>query len=69
MQEGDPLLATDVLKDTKHHVMPCAPSIENLVREWYDGAVRVLEPEGIRVVNIRGYETETCWADYAGWRG
>ncbi len=64
VEQGDPLVAWLVEHKQKHHVMPCPPSIENLVKEWFVGAKEVLEARGVEVVHVRGYETESCWADY-----
>lgn len=66
VERADHLL--DWLKEdaSKVHVLDCPPSVENLVRVWYEGAVRLLEPLGVKVVHMRAYETETSWADYGG---
>ncbi len=64
VQQGDPLIGWLQHHGQKHHVMLHPPSIENLVADWFRGAVEVLSPYGIEVVHVRGYETASCWADF-----
>lgn len=65
-QRGDTIIPWLEVHNMKHHVMDESPTIENLVRVWFEGAREVLEPKGVRVLHIRGYETETSWADWGG---
>lgn len=50
--------------DSKHFIVDCPPTAENLSRLVYERAVELLEEHGVRVVAVRCYETPTCWADY-----
>jgi len=64
IQQGDPLEEWLDAHDQKHQVLDCPPSIENLTREWFDGAATLLAVHGIVVTKVRGYETAKCWAEY-----
>ena len=66
VQEGDPLLAPLLASGGKVVVVDAPPSIENFVRWVFNGAAIALDGTGVTVVHVRGYETPTSWADYAG---
>lgn len=63
---GDPLMSALVEAlpvDHKTVALDFVPTVENLAR----GAFRAIShklPDGVRLVNVRLYETPNCWADY-----
>lgn len=45
-------------------IIDTPPTIENLVRLVFNATNTLLEPDGIECVQVRGYETPMCFADY-----
>ena len=66
VEDGDPLIPALKALDTKTAVLDCPPSIENLVKIVFHESARMLGVLGLTVTHVRGYETPSCWADYAG---
>lgn len=65
VQESDPLLDWLILHEQKHFVVPVPPTAENLSELVHSEAVRLLEPLGIVVLNVRCWETPTSYADFS----
>lgn len=42
------------------------PTAENIARELFEIARKLLEQHAIIVVHVRVYETPNCWSDYDG---
>lgn len=68
LQQGDPMLAwldtCGITPAPKHFVLVLPPTAENLARYMYQVATSLLLPMGVRVINVRCWETPGCWADY-----
>lgn len=63
-QVGDPIIPFLEANSQKYVVMEDPPTVENLVKVWYEGAAELLEPHNITVTKVRAYETPNCWADW-----
>lgn len=61
----DPILSALFFKhsDQKYYQVPFEPTAENLSRHIANVAQNLLTKFGIKVVNLRLYETPNCWAD------
>jgi len=61
----DPLWrAKDVLGSKPPYILPDNPTAENIAKLIFAVSVVKLEDTGIKVLNVRIYETPNCWADY-----
>ncbi len=67
VEKGDPMEEWLKAHDQKHLVVDFSPTIENLVRHWFAGAAKILQPLGVQVVKVKAFETPFCWAEYSGW--
>lgn len=61
----DPIMSELFFKhsDQKYHAVSFEPTAENLSKYIADSAQQMLTVFGIKVVNVRLYETPNCWAD------
>jgi 6-pyruvoyltetrahydropterin/6-carboxytetrahydropterin synthase len=56
------LIALCLEEGWKLHVMACNPTSENIARELFDSASRLL-PSTTRVEAVRVFETPNCWSE------
>lgn len=66
--EGAPtgMQREQLIGDRDPWVMEGAPTAENIAKEIFSTASRLLNVEGLSVQNVRVYETPNCWADWSG---
>lgn len=65
VQRGDPLIQTLRQIDSKMFVVDWPPTAENMSQYLHKIASALLHRSGIRVRNVRCWETPNCWADSA----
>jgi len=64
LNQDDPqLLHLTMTEERRPYVMSCNPTAENMARELFDAAAKLL-PAGSMLQCIRLWETPTCFAEY-----
>lgn len=56
--------ALETVGDQKFVLLGSVPTAENLARTAFTSLKRPLERHGLRLIQVRLYETPNCWADY-----
>lgn len=65
-QLGDDVGALIASQDSKTYMMKQPPTAENMSTLFHEVATELLRPHGVRVVNVRLFETPNCYADSRG---
>lgn len=63
-EDKDLLLCIEAINNKLVYNMPCSPTAENMAKHLlHDICPKVLEGTGVKVVHVRVWETENCYAD------
>lgn len=63
-KDGTYDVADEIFAGKMPYIFPDNPTAENIAHKLYEKATELLVVHDISVLNVRVFETPTCWADY-----